>query len=138
MHAGRVTITLALLVLISGCASELLDNTGGDPPDSNIPDVSYSTDVQPVLTASCGGSFCHINGAAGNVQLNSFSNATSSVGAQYGSAIILPGDSSTSPLMDKLQSSPRLGSRMPLGRSPLSETEITMIASWIDDGALDN
>ena len=41
--------------------------------------------------------------------------------------------------MDKISTQqPRFGSRMPLGRAPLSGTQIAQIKDWIDEGALDN
>ena len=136
---------LALLFLVAACSSDS-DNgvlVDPDPPDNNgggeqTEEVRFSTDIQPVFAASCGGSGCHIGASTNGVNLASFASTMGSQGAQYGGAIVLPGNSAASPLIDKLGSSPQFGARMPLGRAALSAGTIQDIAAWIDAGAPNN
>lgn len=104
-----------------------------------IPDqVSYSTDIQPIFNNSCGGSGCHIGNSAFGVNLTDYDRTMNSRGSQYVTEVVITGDADASPLVDKLQPAPRHGSRMPLGGSPLSPTQIQLISDWIDQGAQDN
>lgn len=107
--------------------------------EAEIPDqVSYAADVQPIFNNSCGGAGCHINNAAFGVNLTDYDRTMNSRGTQYISEVVIAGDADASPLIDKLQPNPRNGSRMPLGGSPLSPTQIQLISDWIDQGAQDN
>ena len=94
-------------------------------------------EIQGILTASCGGGSCHINQATSGVNLTSYESLMGSIGVQYGGPIVVPGSPSGSPLIDKiLMPSPQHGSRMPLGRAPLSEEELDMLLDWVSDGAI--
>ncbi len=115
----------------AACQSEVIDNSMIVDPGTAI---SYSSDVQPILTAGCGGSGCHIGEATNGVNLTTHADVTSSVGLQYG-AIVIAGDGAGSPLIDKISAGPSQGSRMPLGRGALSTTDIATIRTWIDEGA---
>jgi len=58
---------------------------------------------------------------------------------RIGACEIVPGDAASSFLIEKLRSSnPRVGLQMPLEREPLTEEEIVLIETWIDEGAQDN
>lgn len=132
----------ALVFLVAACSSDS-DNgalVDPDPVDDQeqTQEIRFSTDVQPVFAASCAGSGCHIGASAYGVNLASWSATMGSEGVQYGGPTVIAGNSSASPLMDKLRSSPRFGSRMPLGRAALPASSIQAIADWIDAGALDN
>jgi hypothetical protein len=41
-------------------------------------------------------------------------------------------------LLQKIAGTASVGSRMPLGRTPLSDTLIQQVRTWIEQGALDN
>ena len=59
-----------------------------------------------------------------------------SIGNQYGTKIVLPGNSAGSPLYNKIFSSaPLRGERMPQGGPFLTAAQITLIKNWIDEGA---
>jgi len=59
--------------------------------------------------------------------------------ARIGVCEIVPGDPTASFLIEKLrQDEPRFGLRMPLGRDHLTEDQITLIETWIREGAQDN
>ncbi|NBW93046.1 MAG: hypothetical protein EBR20_01520 [Bacteroidetes bacterium] len=135
---------LALVFFLAACSSDSDNGALVDPgpPDDGggeqSEEIRFSTDVLPVFAASCGGSGCHIGASASGVNLASWSATMASQGVQYGGPTVIAGNSSASPLVNKLASSPRFGSRMPLGRAPLSAASIQTIADWIDAGALDN
>jgi hypothetical protein len=61
-----------------------------------------------------------------------------SVGDQYGSRIIIPGDPNGSPIIEKLLPLPDHGVRMPLGATRLTDEEISKLVRWIGDGAENN
>lgn len=90
------------------------------------------------MQTSCGGSQCHLNGSESGVSLSSYEDVMSSVGDQYGTEIVDPGNPGDSPLVDKIQANPTHGERMPLDASPLDSDEIQLIIDWINDDAPDN
>lgn len=128
-------ITVSALMLLSACQNKQIDNTMPVEPEQP---VSFSQDVQPVLTASCGGGSCHLSGRTSGVQLSTYRQVTSSIGVQYDEEVVNPGDAEGSPLIDKIEPAPRFGVRMPQGRAPLSRREIALIRTWIDEGAQNN
>lgn len=129
-----LAFTLTIL-LFAGCQREVLDNS----TLVDVQEVSYSAEVQPIFTSSCGGSGCHLgNDQTSGVNLSTYQQVISSVGEGYNGPIVIAGDGANSPLVDKLGSRPRLGSRMPDGRAALSTTQIALIRTWIDEGAQDN
>lgn len=131
--APRVALAAAAL-LLSACESTLV---GPTPPDPNPPAaVSFASDVQPLLTSRCAS--CHASAATSGVDLSSHATLMASVGNQYGEAIVRVGDPAGSPLIDKLEASPRFGARMPLGQAPLSTQDISILRSWILAGAPNN
>ncbi len=132
VHAVRTGGMVAVLVLLAGCQSQQIDVRQLVGPSDK---VSFSEDVQPILTRSCGG--CHIGNRTSGVSLDSYQQVTTSVGAQYGRRIVEP-EGGVVPLLDKIGPSPQFGDRMPLGRSPLAPDEIATIQAWLDDGAPDN
>jgi len=144
MNISKTALLLALFVLtFSACSSDTKDNTGTvlvdpDPPDDPSDPISYSTQVQPIFSASCSGSGCHIGSSTSGVSLGSHASVLASRGTQYGGLIVFPGNSSGSPIIDKVGNSPDFGSRMPLTGSLLSSAQISTIAAWIDEGAQNN
>lgn len=137
-----LTMTLVLAACNSSSDNSITGPDNTDDGNNNgggvIENVKFSTEVGPILVASCSGSGCHNPGAQSGVRLGSWSQATSSVGQRYGGPIILPGNAAGSPIIDKLGSSPRFGVRMPDGRGALTATQIQTIATWINEGALNN
>ncbi|MFV1883077.1 MAG: T9SS type A sorting domain-containing protein [Balneola sp.] len=93
--------------------------------------VDYASQIQPIFNASC--TSCH--GGSGGLTLTSFSTLMSSVGSNYGSNIVVPGNPDGSGLVDKIEPSPQFGSRMPQGGPFLSQSEINLIRTWIAEGA---
>ncbi|MDA0379135.1 MAG: hypothetical protein O3C45_07600 [Bacteroidetes bacterium] len=141
-----LSLLLFLAVALAACSSDS-DNTITGPYDNNnnnnngggvVETVRFSTQVAPIFAASCSGSGCHNPGAQSGVRLGTWSQVTSSVGQRYGGPIVLPGNAAGSPLIDKLGSTPRFGVRMPDGGGALSSAQIQTIATWINEGALNN
>ena len=129
-------ISVAFLLALSACQSEVIDNTVAPPTG---PVVSFSESVLPLLTSSCGGSGCHVGESFSGVRLDSFGAIRSSLGAQYGVVVVQPSDVAGSPIVDKISTStPEFGVRMPFGRAPLSGEQIGIIRTWIEEGAKDN
>ncbi|MFT4604537.1 MAG: hypothetical protein ACI9W4_001269 [Rhodothermales bacterium] len=134
----RLSTVLSLLVVslaIGACQSNTIDNSIIVDPG---PVVSYASDVQPIFASGCGGFGCHVGEATNGVDLSTHSATVGSVGLQYGGPVIIAGNGSGSPLVDKVSASPREGSRMPLGQSALTASQVEIIKTWIDDGAENN
>lgn len=132
----RALMGLALVAfLFAGCQREVLDNS----TLVEVEGVSFSAEVQPIFANSCGGSGCHLgNDQTSGVNLSTYERIINSIGEGYNGPIVIAGDGANSPIIDKLGSRPRLGSRMPDGGAALSSTQISLIRTWIDEGALDN
>ena len=93
--------------------------------------VSFARDVAGLLVANCNG--CHIDAMQikGGLDMNSF--AALLKGGDSGSMVKL-GDAEASLLIKKLRGTE--GDRMPAGGRPaLSNNEIQLIATWINEGA---
>lgn len=123
------------VLLLAACQSEKIDNSMVVDP---VDEVSFSLDIQPILTRSCGGFGCHVGERTNGVELTNYAQIMTSQGLQYGGLIVIPGNGAESPLVDKLGPNPQFPSRMPLGSAPLNATEVALIRTWIDEGAQDN
>lgn len=93
--------------------------------------VDYEDEIQPIFNANC--TSCH--GGNSGVTLTSYSAVMNSVGDQYGTEIVVPGEPDESPLVDKIEPNPQFGSRMPQTGSSLSDDDIALIRTWIEEGA---
>lgn len=130
---------LFLVMIAFACSTNEEDLLTGPGTDEPIEQISYADQIQPIFNTTCGGSGCHTGGgSAAGVNLASYAQAIASTGNQYNARVIQAGNANGSPLVDKLEPNPTHGSRMPLGRSPLSNTQIQTIRTWIDEGASDN
>lgn len=93
--------------------------------------VSFAADVAGMLVENCRG--CHIDAmqTQGGLRMDTFAQMLR--GGDSG-AIIVPGDSAASLLIQKLRG--MVGNRMPAGGRPaFSEESIQLISTWIDEGA---
>ena len=92
--------------------------------------VSFSRDIAPLLISNCNG--CHYNGTrnSGGLQFNAFAGLIK--GGDSGVAL-KPTKPEESLLIKKLRGTE--GARMPMGRSPLSDEQIQLVATWIQEGA---
>lgn len=132
-HLGWVVC--AALIVLSACQSEKIDNSMIVEP---VDEVSFAVDIQPILTNGCGGFGCHVGESTNGVEVTNYAQVMTSQALQYGGPLVIPGNGAESPLVDKLGPNPQFPSRMPLGRAPLTATQISLIRTWIDEGAQDN
>lgn len=136
---------IALLSLVgTACAG---DGTGVDGGGGVNAGTTLSADVQPILTANCALSGCHVgsdpqegqNLSAGQT----FSNVVNVASNQLPTMDrVEPGQPDSSYLVHKIQGTHLqvggTGDRMPLARSALSQAEIDVIRAWIQAGAMSN
>ena len=90
--------------------------------------VHYSTEIQPIFDANC--TPCHITSTRNNLSLSNYTNIMS--GNSTNGPVSVPGDHTNSLLWQKVNS----GSMPPSGQ--LTSGQINLIATWIDEGALNN
>jgi hypothetical protein len=138
-----VLITILLMVFMYSCGSNStgVDDNGGNGNGGGNGGGEIGTEptfanVGQIFQTSC--TPCHISQTTNGVRLNSYSNVINSVGTQYGTNVVVPGDANGSPLVDKIEPSPQFGVRMPEGGPYLSAERIAQIRQWINDGAENN
>ena len=126
-----VTITMAA---VSGC---LKSSVSANSTTYTLPNTYYGKNIQRIFNNSCGSSYgsCHILGSAYGVNLSSYQNVMASYSSEYGRNVVLPGNPTVSPLINKIGPNPQYGYRMPYGMPPLSAAEIDTLVQWIKDGA---
>ena len=140
----RVAIGLFLLASVA-CAG---DGTGLDGDDGGD-EVTLSGDVQPIFTGNCALPGCHVGSSpAQGMSLGAgqtFSNVVNVQARQLSTMNrVTPNQPDDSYLVHKVQGTHldvgvgRSGSRMPLNRSPLSQSDIDLIRDWIQAGAQSN
>ena len=95
--------------------------------------IDYSTQIQPIFDNNC--ISCHIDGGAyfGGLDLSSYPLVME--GGSSGNTIV-PFDHSSSELFNRITLDESDNEFMPQYGTPLSQTEIDLIAQWIDEGAL--
>lgn len=126
----------ATMIAVAGC-DHGEDITGPGEPGR------FARIQEEIFDASCVG--CHRGGssALGGLDLSSEQTAYDNlvnVDAAHPQASgwkrVVPNDPDASFLVHKLEGGPNLiGTRMPLGGSPLSEDKIQLVRDWIADGA---
>lgn len=129
-----ITVFFLLGVLMPGCEYWTKHNIiGPDNPDNGDggagPTVFYLSDIQTIFNAKCIN--CH--GNQGGLSLISYT--TLMAGGNSGPAVS-PGSAANSLLVKRIEGT--IPPQMPLGASPLSESEINLIRTWINEGALNN
>lgn len=112
------------------------NNNGGENNGNEIGIEPTFANVQMIFSQNCGA--CHTSDSQNGVRLNNYDNVINSVGDQYGIEVIQPGDADGSPLVDKIESNPQFGSRMPENGPFLPSDRIDQIKEWINQGAENN
>jgi hypothetical protein len=93
-------------------------------PDAN--NISFKHEIASILVKRCGG--CHGGSKPkGDLSMHTFRLLARGVG---GSAIIDPGDSSISEIIEVIRKG-----EMPKGGGKVSSAELSLLAAWIDQGA---
>ena len=145
----KINLTVVLFILIV-CGSVFLYQCGSDSPsepstpdpETIISDPSFSQHIQPIFTNNCALALCHVAGNITELDLsqgmayNSIVNVDSGQDRSY--KIVLPGNSTDSWLVIKIEGRQTLGLRMPPSADPLSDVRIQNIKNWVDRGAKDN
>ena len=93
--------------------------------------VDYASEIAPIFTNNCNS--CHSGGANG-FDSSPYDDLIASTSSTYNSNHIIPGDANNSPLVDKIEPNPQVGSRMPQG-GELTTDQINKIKQWINEGA---
>ena len=91
--------------------------------------VDYQSDIQPIFNNNC--IFCHQNGGSATLNLATYSGTMT--GGWSGPAIIA-GDHQNSLLYQRIIQPTGTDGSMP-PNDPLSQSQIDLIAQWIDEGA---
>ena len=97
--------------------------------DGSTCNISHSTTIQPIFTNNC--TNCH--GTSGGLTLTSYSGLMN--GGNSGD-VVIQGNSSESLIILKLRNNHNPA--MPLDNCCIESPLIDLIATWIDEGALDN
>lgn len=100
-------------------------------PATDQDTVSFARQIAPILTENCNG--CHINGrrASGGLRMDTFAQLLR--GGDSGE-VVAGSNANDSLLIKKLRG--QSGQRMPAGGRPaLSEEQISLISTWIREGA---
>jgi WD40 repeat protein len=126
-----------LLVLL--LAATLDSHAAAAQPSSaaamaSAPKISYYREIRPILQANCQG--CHQPAKAkGGYVMTNFKGLLSG-GETEGKAVV-PVHPDKSSILKMV--TPQNGeARMPKGKSPLMEREVSLIGAWIEQGALDD
>ncbi len=103
--------------------------------------VSFSTQIQPIFTASCVNAGCHPGGGApfslaSGSSYASLVNVPASTGPCAGDMRVVPNNPGASGLVKRIEGN--CGNLMPLGGSALPSGSIQLIRDWISQGALNN
>lgn len=126
-------LLVVLIAVVTGCEDNPVADDSDSLPTENL---GLSEHIQPIFSNNC--SPCHVGQTTSGVRLDSHNSIIESVGNQYETEIVEAGQPDQSPLVDKIESDPTFGARMPQGRSPLGNDQIQAIRTWIEEGAQSN
>ena len=90
---------------------------------NNCTNISYSTTILPLFTTDELCTSCHVHSVSFFSHINIMS-------------VVNESDSTNSTLIKKLKG--QAGTQMPKNKDPLEQLIITLIATWIQEGAQDN
>jgi Planctomycete cytochrome C len=134
MHRTACGVLLLGAFTITGCKDDTLVGPDGSPSTIVFPadNVSYQAQVQPLFNQTCALAGCHDAGAPqGRVRLTDYGEAVIAT-----PGVVIPGNPDASELVLRIEG--RSGARMPFGRNPLNQNQITGIRTWIAEGAKNN
>ncbi len=138
-------IAVMLAFLLSACSKS---NPTGPSQGNDTTNVSFSSQVQPILTANCALPACHAGPITSPVAIHeillpdsAYANIVdvrSEEKPQY--YRVMPFFSDSSSLYMKITGDSRISpyARMPFGKAPLPSSDINVIKAWIDQGAKTN
>ncbi len=129
----------------NSCADQIVSECDTEKPKNTSVKVSFSDIQEKVFTPRCAVSGCHVGA-------NAPQGLDLSAGQAYNHLVnvsstevptlkrVSPGNSRDSYIIIKLEGtdSRMKGARMPVNSTPLSQSVIDSIKTWIDNGALNN
>lgn len=129
---------LASVRFVSVTAGIAVTNADFVVVDPVVTAVNFSTQIQPIFSGQCVS--CHSGSSAPQGlrldSANSFANIVNVPSKEVPSLKrVKPGDPDNSYLVQKVEGTAAVGSRMPLGRPALSADNIALIRRWISEGA---
>lgn len=143
LQVGISIFFIYVSVFLYQCGSSSNPNSPSTPNiEPPITDPSFAQDIQPIFNTNCALSGCHNNVAQAGLNL--------SQGVAYANIVnvdstevpakkrVLPGVAQNSYLVEKIEGRQSEGSRMPLNRNALNNTQIQNIRNWINQGAKNN
>lgn len=144
IFASKLILTLVLAGLTLLVYKELNSKEKKVTPDTTKKSseaISFSRDIQPILTKSCAIPECHVAPKpAKKMDLSkgkAYKSIVNIVSREYPrKKIVAPGSIELSYLYDKLTGNHDEGDRMPAGKRALPKAQIELIKKWIMAGAL--
>ena len=140
MRQRYVSAMGALMVILPLVLTTCSEDDASTLPPSN---VSFAGAVQPILTTRCVNAGCHPGGGA-PFSLRADSSYillvgdTATVGACAGTLLrVRPSSADSSAIIRRLEGT-SCGPQMPFGLAALPQSEITLIRTWINEGAANN
>jgi mono/diheme cytochrome c family protein len=143
MH--RHSLNSSIVVLLGAA---LLAQCSRSPTQTNPPpDATLSGSVQPIFTANCATSSCHIGATApAGMDLSqgqAYANIVNVASAELTTMLrVDPGQPDSSYLVHKIQGTHLtvggIRARMPLNKPPLSDQDIARVRAWVSAGAPNN
>ncbi len=134
MITWRYLLVIVVALIAAGCSDLGLSPVTQTPPVTPPPTgtVSFAQRILPIFQRhGCGN--CH--GGSGGLVVTSV--ASLLTGGNHGAAIVA-GQADNSNLIKKLSLTPPFGARMPQGGPYLPDSTITVIRTWINEGAQNN
>ena len=131
-------LKFGIILMLAAMATLQCSDMGKDPLEVNDPPntdtISYATQIQPIFTANCAVSGCHIGPSpAAGLRLNSYAML---IQGSVNGAVVMPFEPDNSILIQQLEGTRQ--PQMPFGQAPLSDSLIQRIRDWIHQGASDN
>ncbi len=137
--------TLSIVILIS-CTLLLgvAATSGQGEKGADTADVSFKNSIMPIIKKSCLPCHAEENFNPSELSLDSYDLLME--GGKHGTPVF-PGKPTDSILLQKIESNPPFGDRMPLDRNKkkgepsskkLSDDEINLIEAWVRQGAKNN
>lgn len=139
--ARRLCAALTLALVATACGDDTPTDPI-DPPRVIKANPAFQADVQEIFDrVGCSTSGCHGSAARAGLDLrtgSAWANLVDVTATNEAVSRVIPGDAQASYLVIKLEGRQTVGSRMPLGGTPLDNIDLTNVRNWIDNGAPNN
>lgn len=138
-----VAVALSFAACGDGSTGPGGDNNGGSGNSRVIvADPSFANVIQGIFNRKgCADGSCHGSARQEGLDLRSGSSYANLVGVSATQAAVdrvIPGNSTDSYLIVKVEGRQTVGERMPLGGSALDNIDLTNLKNWINQGAKNN